>query len=166
MEAVARKTLNLLSIFGVNRIRLALACGTFAQFLRGSVGESQHSCVEVFIELLGVRNDREIMAFLRRWWSDVQVTLALEDRARDLSVHRSVEGKVATSERKSGRIPAQLQVFHEEYIAARQQTAQLLVGCVAIAGMLRLRQTKAAGKQCSEKQRKCTKAELHRRAPN
>ena len=113
----------LLRRLAVSRVRLALARRAFANSAAVSSAEAQHHLVELFVELLGVIENRQVMSFLGGGWRDVQMALAFEDRAGHLAVNFVIEGNVAVAEGEGGRIAAQHQVTDRNHITTRRQAA-------------------------------------------
>ena len=150
----------------VGAVRLARPDGRFAQLRRGSIRKPQHHLVEVLVELLAVTHNGQIVALLRRRRRDVQMPLALEYRPGHLAVHFTIKSKAAAAESEGRRVPAQLQVIDSNDFTARQKPAQLLVNCVAVAGVLGMEQGQAGQKEKNKNRETRTNSHRHRRAPS
>ena len=139
------------------------------QLVGRGIGKAEDDLIEVFVELLGrrgvgVREDDEIVPFLGRGRGDVQVALALEDRARDFAVDRGVESEAATAEGELGGIALEHEVFDGDGFAGRRQPAQLLIGGVGVGRALReewVRRDPSGGEKYKKRQ---SSAKVHRSA--
>src|ERR1700761_814888 len=93
-------------------------CGTwlpfagigFAQLGCGVVCETKNGFGEVLVELFGVGQNGEVVAFLNAGRAQMEMARAYEDSARDFAVHRWIESDFALAEGKRGCVAVQLEI--------------------------------------------------------
>ena len=147
------------------RVRRALARRGPAKLCRGGVGKAQHRFAEVFVKLLGLVDDGQIMALLSGRRRHVKMTVALEYRARYLAVHLSIKGKFPATKREGSCIAVQVQIVYRDHLVSRQKPAQLLVNRVGIARVLSLRRSKARSEKKENGDARYTGTNRHRQGP-
>ena len=131
------------------------------QLAGGGVAESKNYFVEVFVELLCVRQDGKIVPLFGRGRRDMEMALAAKNRSRNFAVDLAVECDTAAVKSKCSGIALEHEILDSDDLTGWEQTAQLLIVPVGVGRALRGKRADAdRGNQKKDKIRR-TNTKVH-----
>jgi hypothetical protein len=161
----AQKAIQLLGLAGERMLSGARSGRGFAQLSGRRIGKTQHCLVEVLVELLTVRHNRQVVALLAGGRGEMEMAIASEDRSRNLAVYFAVKGNAAAAKGENTRIALEFEILYGDDFTAGQQSAQLHVMRIGIAGTLCLQVSKAADQKTQNGETDDTKTRHRWRVP-